>query len=66
MSVARTKVFKPKNRAELKAAVDQSLNLSSDCSKGPHAPIGEWDVSSVTDMSVMFYGATAVNQHIGS
>ena len=25
-----------------------------DCSKGPHGPIGSWDVSGVTDMSPLF------------
>ena len=31
------------------------LKLSpTDCSKGPHGPIGSWDVSSVTDMSLSF------------
>jgi len=28
-------------------------------------PIGDWDVSNVTNMSLMFYGAHAFNQHIG-
>ena len=29
-------------------------------------PIGNWDVSSVTDMSVMFYAATSFNQNLSS
>ena len=29
-------------------------------------PIGDWDVSSVTDMEGMFYDAGAFNQPIGS
>ena len=29
-------------------------------------PIGNWDVSSVTDMGFMFYGATAFNQDLSS
>ena len=28
-------------------------------------PIGNWDVSNVTNMRSMFYGATAFNQPIG-
>ena len=28
--------------------------MSNDCSKGPHGPIGSWDVSDVTDMSYLF------------
>ena len=28
-------------------------------------PIGDWDVSSVTDMRSMFYGASSFNQPIG-
>ena len=41
---------------QLKSAVDACLKLSprGKCSKGPHGPIGTWDVSRVTDMSRMF------------
>merc|ERR1712032_569782 len=49
--------------AELKGAVEACLKLSSkgDCSTGPHGPIAEWDVSSVTDMSRMLMRATSFN-----
>ena len=41
-------------KGKLQAAIRQCLQLSSDCSKGPHGPIGSWDVSVLTDMSQMF------------
>ena len=41
----------PKSKAELQVAIKECLQLSTDCSKGPHEPIGSWDVSSVIDMS---------------
>ena len=55
-----TAVFSPKTREELKSAVDECLKRWSrqgDCSKSPYEPIGTWDVSHVTDMNKMFYGA---------
>ena len=42
-------------RQELKEAVIACLRLSTDCSIGPHGPIGTWDVSRVTNMHNMFY-----------
>ena len=35
---------------------EQGLNKTYDykCTTGPHGPIGEWDVSSVTDMMIVF------------
>ena len=55
----------PKTRAELKAAVDTCLRASS-VGKCPKAlgPIGEWDVSRVTDMNNMFYSAQSFNADI--
>ena len=49
-------VFAPQSQSELGSAVKACLELSAegDCSAGPHGPIGEWDVSRVTDMSFMF------------
>ena len=59
-------VFAPQSREELKAAVDECLKLSpqGDCTDGPHGPIGEWDVSRVTDMSRLFYDAQDFNADI--
>ena len=34
--------------------MSECLKLSSDCSKGPHGPIGSWDISAVTDMRDLF------------
>ena len=49
-------VFSPRSKAELKSAVNTYLRMfpEGDCSHGPYGPIGEWDVSRVTDMSYMF------------
>ena len=51
---------------ELKSAVDACLKLSlkGDCSSGSHGPIGDWDVSSMTDMSCMFINARSFNGNI--
>ena len=38
-----------------------ALQLSNDYSNGLHGPIGSWDVSTVTDMRYMFYGASSFN-----
>jgi len=48
--------FSPQSRVQLRNAVDACLKVSpkGKCSKGPHGPIGTWDVSRVTDMSRMF------------
>ena len=48
---------------ELKSAVAAYLKLcpQDDCSDASHGPIGEWDVSRVTDMSEIFMDA---NMHI--
>ena len=55
----------PKTRVELKAAVDTCLRSSS-IGNCPTAlgPIGEWDVSSVTDMQSMFSNAQSFNADI--
>ena len=59
-------MFKPISNDELKSAVDACLKLSAvgDCAEGPHGPIGDWDVSSVTDMHGLFFGATSFNADI--
>ena len=46
LSYRTATVFKPASNAAFSAA--------DDCSNGPEGPIGEWDVSSVTDMSNKF------------
>merc|ERR1719174_2522245 len=48
--------FLPPSKVELKSAVVACFRLSpkGDCSNGPHGPIGEWDVSRVTDVNRMF------------
>ena len=56
----------PKSPAELKGAVKQCLKLSpvGDCTKHPHGPIGEWDVSHVTNMQYLFAYAKSFNGDI--
>ena len=64
--LAPTSVFSPQSGDELRRAVDDCLSHSSvgDCSAGPHGPIGEWDVSRVTDMTGIFYGLISFNQDL--
>ena len=53
-----TTAFTPKSNAELKVAIAQCLQATDyDCSKGPHGPIGSWDVSAVPDMRELFVNA---------
>ena len=51
--VSPSATFLPQSREELKTAVDKYLKRSpkGDDFYGPHGPIGEWDVSHITDMS---------------
>ena len=63
-TVLPTTGWAPKSGEELQAAIEECLQLShtdqgflkinTDCSKGPHGPIGSWDVSAVTDMGLLF------------
>ena len=59
-------VFSPRSRDELKSAVDEYLEISpqGDGDHGEYGPIGEWDVSRVTDMSYMFFRAKLFNGDI--
>jgi len=62
----KKKTFSPQSKAELKGAIDACLQLSpkGDCSNGPHGAIGDWDVSSVDDMSQIFFNAKSFNGDI--
>ena len=40
------------------------MSSIGDCFEGPHGSIGDWDVSAVTDMKDLFYGASAFNQDL--
>merc|ERR1712100_1281 len=57
-----TPTFLPESKEELKSAIDACLKSSpaGECSD-QYGPIGDWDVSRVTDMSNLFSGATAFN-----
>ena len=39
----------------MQEAISKCLLQSTNCSKGPHGPIGSWDVSGVTDMEGLFF-----------
>ena len=54
------------SKVELQGAVDECLEKSPKygCFNGPHGPIAEWDVSSVTDMSRVFANANSFNGDI--
>lgn len=58
--------FAPSDKAQLRDAVAKCLKLSSfgDKCETEHGPIGDWDVSSVHDMSELFSGATEFNADI--
>ena len=60
--------FLPITREELLLGVEECLELSAagQCSTGPHGPIGEWDVSRVTDMYWMFNGAVMFDQDLSN
>ena len=56
-------VFSPESKKELKSAVDGYLT-QGDGSTGRYGPIGEWDVTRVTDMSSLFFNAKSFNGDI--
>ena len=61
-----TAVFSSMTRDELNSAVKECLWISptGDCQNGWRGPIGEWDVSRVTDMTQLFLDARAFNQEL--
>ena len=67
---ATTSTFAPQSREELQEAVDEYIIKSSkvsyraDCDDSPHGPIGEWDVSRVTNMRALFMNAETFNDDI--
>ena len=60
--------FSPATEVALRRAVIRCLQVSSvgDCSGGQNGPIGEWDVSRVTDMKTMFSDAKGFNHDISN
>ena len=56
-SILSNSEFAPQNREELVNAIRECLAKSSQgyCTDGTHGPIGDWDVSRVTDMYLIFY-----------
>ena len=58
--------FSPQFRDELKSAISTNFKYSAkgDGSHGPHGPIGEWDVSRVKDMRLMFFDAKVFDDDI--
>ena len=57
-------IFKPASKTELIAAIEDCLKLSIDCTKGPNGPIGDWDVTAVTDMSQVFDGDEGKDSYV--
>ena len=58
--------FSPQSHKQFEHAVADCLRLSpaGDCSKSVHGPIGDWDVSAVTDMHEIFVHAMMFNTDI--
>ncbi len=56
------------SRAALKTAVSACIKKYpvGCCLQQQRVPIGQWDVSAVTDMSRMFYGAASFNQDLSA
>ena len=54
-------MISPQDRAQLKKFVAVCIEWSVDCTDRLHAPIGDWDLSRVADMSDMFIDATWFN-----
>ena len=65
-TVFKPRVFKPREKGELRAAVVACIKRSAvgDCANGLNGPIGGWDVSSMTEMSGIFFEARAFNADI--
>ena len=57
-------VIKVASKADLIAATESCLELSSDCSVGHYAPIWAWDVTAVTDMSQVFAGDSKQDYYV--
>merc|ERR1719174_2261787 len=67
--VASCSAFRPQDKETLQNAVDECVecikkSVFGDCPDGPHAPIGDWDVSAVTDMGQIFNRASVFNQDL--
>ena len=62
----RSAQFSPQSHQELFDAVASCLQMSAvgDCSPGAHGPIGDWDVSAITDMMNIFSFADAIKAGI--
>ena len=58
--------FTPESNKQLQEAVSWVIEMDSagDCSEEPLGPIGDWDVSDITDMGSMFSRAYTFNQDI--
>lgn len=56
------RAFRPRSKTELQSAVGAYLKGNYFIDR--YGPIGEWDVSRVTDMSFLFYNAKTFNGEI--
>ena len=61
-------LFSPQSKEELKSAVEAYFkrNPKGDASNSRRGPIGNWDVSRITDMSGLFSGLEGFNGNISS
>ena len=61
-----TAEFAPRFGVDFKSTVNVCLEISSlrDCGRGPHGPIGDWDVTRVRSLYSTFSGTAEFNANI--
>ena len=61
-----TAAFRPQDEDELQTALHECTHVSpiGDCPEDPHGPIGDWEVSAVTNMRNMFAYLPSFNQDL--
>ena len=59
-------MFSPQSKTELIRAVDACMRsiAEEDCSSNIHGPIGEWDMSNITELSSMFLDEVLFDEDI--
>ena len=62
------RAFSPQSKSELKSAINACIRLfpHGQCSDGPHGAIRQWDVSRITDMSLIFEKTTSFNGDVST
>ena len=64
MAGIATEGWAPSSKAKLLDAIKECLKLGSKCEKGPNGPIGDWDVSGMTDLSYLFCGDKSHSRYV--